>query len=159
MKKQSHLWIIAVVILLSGCSVPSSGEGGRCLDAALLRGIIPDQTGKDELYISCGWPSAVMLQDDTVLFGIVPREKRAPLHRRLYRVDAAAYFELFARRRTLLEAHQIVCYEHLMNEFEGATADRLWVLVNEATGLVEDYAFKKHGEPTFFAGDALLEAP
>ena len=159
MKKQSHLWIIAVVILLGGCSVPSSGEGGRCLDSALLRGIIPDQTGKDDLYISCGWPSAVMLQDDTVLFGIVPRAKIAPLNRRLYRVDTAAYFELFVWRKTLLEAHQIVSYEHLMNESGEATADRLWVLVNEESGLVEDYAFKKHGEPTFFAGDAPMVAP
>jgi hypothetical protein len=165
MNKRCLLGIIAVVMLLGGCIM--RGESGRRLDAALLHEIIPEQMGKDGLYTLCGWPSAIILPDDTASLRIVPPLAAAtPLSRGVYRVDTAAYYELFARRRTLGEAHQIVYYEHLTSHkffwmllilyySQGeATADRLWVLVNEETGLVEDYAFKKHGAPTIFAGDA-----
>lgn len=160
MRKHCHLWIIAAVMLLGGC-FPFKGESGRRVDDASLRGIIAEMTGKDELYTLCGWPRAIMLPDETALVGIVPQIANMPFNRRVYRVDTAAYYELFARRRTLGEMHQIVYYEHLTSHYyEGlfshgeATADRLWVLVNEGSGLVEDYAYKKHGEPTIFAGDA-----
>lgn len=164
MNKQYLLGIIVAVMLLGGCVM--RGESGRILDAASLRGLIPEKTGKDDLYTLCGWPSAIILPDDTASLVIVPRTAATPLSRGAYRIDTAAYYELFFRRRTLGEAHQIVYYEHLTshnffwmllilyyNQGE-ATADRLWVLVNEETGLVEDYAFKKHGAPTIFAGDA-----
>ena len=169
MNKQSLLGIIAAVMLLGGCV--ARGESGRRLDAALLHGIIPEQMGKDDLYNLCGWPSAIILpEDETASLGIVPRTVVTPLSRGAYRVDTAAYYELFSRRRTLGEAHQIIYYEHLTSHnffwlllilyySQGeATADRLWVLVNEETGLVEDYAFKKHGAPTIFPGDAPLIA-
>lgn len=169
MNKQYLFGIIAAVMLLGGCVM--RGESGRRLDAALLHEITPEQMGKDDLYTLCGWPSAIILPDDTASLRIVPRAAATPLSRGAYRVDTAAYYELFARRRTLGEAHQIVYYEHLTSHnflwmllilyySQGeATADRLWVLVNEETGLVEDYAFKKHGEPTIFAGDDPLVAP
>ena len=76
-----------------------------------------------------------------------------------YRLRADTFFALFPPadeyRRVYYYYHAVsykypVWYVLYFGENGKAKIDRLWVLVNEQTGIVEDYAFKRYGEDTVF---------
>ena len=76
-----------------------------------------------------------------------------------YRLRADTFFALFPPadeyRRVYYYYHAVsykypVWYVLYFGENGKAKIDRLWVLVNEQTGTVEDYAFKRYGEDTVF---------
>jgi hypothetical protein len=80
-----------------------------------------------------------------------------------YRFQADTFFELFASSgRGPGEYRRIYYYDCVVSSKTGyvfivafyesgmTETDRLWVLVNEKTGIVEDYVFKKHNQKALF---------
>lgn len=81
-----------------------------------------------------------------------------------YKIDSDTFFELFSTDHELTEYHKIYYYSDMYvlirdsprKDFYGRKIwgydpnswyepeSRLWVLVNEKTGIVEDYTFRKH---------------
>jgi hypothetical protein len=76
--------------------------------------------------------------------------------REYHEIQADPFFELFSTRHALTEYHRVYYYYDAWNtttsfvlvlaiyETGKTTIDQLWVLVNEKTGLVEDYVLRKH---------------
>lgn len=70
-------------------------------------------------------------------------------------VQADTFFELFSTKHTITDRDRIYYYQYAvsykytvfllvyMNETANTRSDRLWVLIDEQTGLVEDYVFRK----------------
>jgi hypothetical protein len=81
---------------------------------------------------------------------------------RSYDFDSDAFFELFLPLAEPGSARRIYYHRHVEDESTvwfllfwvgstGRTAtDRLWTLVDERTGIVEDYAYQKSGEMLVF---------
>ena len=79
-----------------------------------------------------------------------------------YSFDADTFYELFPASRGSDDFRRIYYYRHVVSrkmivfmvlalyETGDTESDRLWVLVNEKTGIVEDYAFRKSGAATVF---------
>ncbi len=122
----------------------------------------PGTTTKNELFERLGAPTAIVAGDEVTVVA-TPPTWAAPYRRgSTYSFAADTFYELFPAARESGEYRRIYYYHHVasrkMNYFmilavyeSGETkADRLWVLVNEKTGIVEDYAFKKSGATTVF---------
>lgn len=152
----------AVVLLAGGCLPSVTFRTGKPIGKDNLASLKPGATTKIELFERLGAPTAVVVRDEVTAIA-TPSTWAAPyLRGAAYRFDSGTFYELFPVARAVDDYLRIYYYQYVtsrkMNYFmilavyeSGTTkSDRLWVLVNEKTGVVEDYAYKKSGADVLF---------
>jgi hypothetical protein len=163
MRRTGAVIIIALAILpLCGCVPVIPFRTGKQIREEQVKAITPGSTTKSELFERFGAPTAVVVRDEVTAI-TSPSAWSAPLQNRFdYSFDANTFFELFPTTRESNEYHRVYYYHYVVSSKVGyililglyesgkTKTDRLWVLVNEKMGTVEDYAFKKHGEKVLF---------
>ncbi len=152
----------AVVVCIGGCLPALTFRTGKPFVEDTVSAMTPGTTTKTELFERLGAPTAVVARDEVTAIATPPNWAAPFWNESTYNFDANTFFELFPTGRESGEYRRIYYYQHVeshkMNYFmilaiyeSGATkSDRLWVLVNEKTGVVEDYAFRKSGAITVF---------
>lgn len=149
--------------LIAGCAFPIGGERtGRPLRAG-VRGLAPGKTTKLELIEALGPPMAIAGRGEDVRVPATTVHHHDGVQERSYWVgggdfvqQADAWLELFAARRPIGEDHRVyywyvtsdrgwVLLLPILFELHGSSEEELWVLVDEATGVVEDVVHRPDG--------------
>lgn len=149
MNVHAKLTILFVfVIVLVGCSTKEFEINNK-----LLANIKPGKTTKMEMFDLLDIPKAIAVMDRP-MYLVLPNYRRETMPPRdsLIQVQAEPFYEIFKTRNVLKDVHRVYYYH--VNHYESSfmsteirfQLDRLWVLVNEETGLVEDLVFRPHTE-------------
>lgn len=163
MRRIAQSLVAAIVALsLGGCLPAISLKTGRPIGEDQVTAVTPGTTTKSELFERFGAPTAIAAPDEIAVIA-TPSTWAAPYRRdSSYSLDANTFHELFPAARESGEYRRIYYYRHVVSrkmiyfmllalyESGETKSDRLWVLVNEKTGIVEDYAFKKSGAIAIF---------
>jgi hypothetical protein len=155
---------LALLLAGGGCYIPpGASKGGRLIPEASVKALRPGVTTKGELFERFGPPAAVLAPGETA--ALFPEDGRFVSIRpweASVRMDADAIFELFPPATEGAEYRRIHFFRRskgdattLMLVFwidsgHRTDTDRLWVLIDERTRTVEDYAYRKAGGPTVF---------
>ncbi len=154
MKGPSAFFAVFLMMFFLGCATT-----GAPIRAERVKSIIPGKSTKNELLDMFGAPMVIASRDETLTLSSTAIMGKPFSNRFSYRLRADTFFALFP---PVDEYHQVFYYYHAISykypvwfvlyfgENGKTKTDRLWVLVNEKTGLVEDYAFKQYGEDTVF---------
>lgn len=147
---------------LGGCIPSVTLRTGHPIVDNQVKAIVPGITTKTELFERFGAPAGIAARGEIVTIAF-PATRPAPYPGETScPVDADTFFELFPGAREPDEYRRVYYFRHVVNRKmnffmllalygRGSTnADRLWALVNEKTGIVEDYAFKKSGALVLF---------
>lgn len=158
-----RLWKTGILLGLSLCFLPGCltlfKYSGTEIKAAHVSQIQPGKTLKKDALEWFGAPMAISALDEIVMVpkAGIPDVYRVP--RRLTVVESDTFFELFAPEVELTEYHRVyyfyfsesrelmfflilAMYDQIDTKF-----DKLWLLVDEKTGIVEDYFFKQGIRP------------
>jgi len=137
-----------------------TGEPIREDKVAMLE---PGKTTKEELFERFGAPTSIAARGEIT---VIPSVRVQPLAMvtggpnggwigDYYKIETNTFFELFSVNHELSEYHRVYYYRSVVskgmlfmgifvNYQSGKTlTDSLWALVNEKTGIVEDYVFRK----------------
>ena len=146
--------VVLILLSLSGCCL----IGGQYLaDEPIgkkrVERISPGQTSIREVLTRLGPPVAIARRGKTVIFP-PPSSNRSGYRE----MNSDAFFELFSTGRTLREEEVVYYYDAsrksslgglvimILINFGGQTdrvkVERLWLLADEKTGLIEDYVFR-----------------
>jgi hypothetical protein len=156
--------VVAAVAALSagGCLPALSFRTGQPIGDNQVAAIAPGTTTKYDLLERFGAPAAIVARGEVTVID-APLTWAAP-----YRTEVSGSFggdtvyELFPPAGERGDYRRIYCYRHVVSrkmiyfmllalyERGDTASDLLWVLVNEKTGIVEDYAFRKSGATTVF---------
>ncbi len=160
--------VIAGVVLMcsSGCLPFVPAKTGEPIREELVGTVMPGKTTKQEMLEQFGPPTAIVRHHEIAAV-LVPRSLKAgpstsfKLMTGDYRFQTDTFFEMFSPERDP-EYHRIYYYDYIVSSMTGhcflfafydtggTRTDRLWVLVNEKTGTVEDYVFKKYNQKALF---------
>ena len=133
---------LAVVLLVGCVPVPPITVSGLPLPQEAVARIEPRETKKTQILEWFGPPTAIVAKGD-----------RLPITGD--QTEAASFFELFSSKHTISDYHRVYYYYHAVmkkqavvlavyiHEKTSINIDKLWVLVNEETGIVEDYVFRR----------------
>lgn len=153
-------WKTCILLGLSLCLMPGCltlfKYSGSEIKEARVAQIQPGKTLKRDALEWFGAPMVISARDEIVVVpkaSIPDREYRVP--RRPTIVNSDTFFDLFYSRVEFTEYHRVyyfyfsesrdLTYYFLVakyNEIE-TKFDKLWLLVDERTGIVEDYFFKQ----------------
>ena len=157
-KIQILLWISTVsATFVSGGCFSGSNTSGKPINEKMVKMIQPDKTTKDEIIQWFGPPQSIEKpggKDETA----AKEEKVKTMGYQAWPGGAfppsfESSFELFSSKHKITEDHRI--YVYTFTEFKIAASpflfrtgshslsDKLLILVNEKTGIVEDYIFSK----------------
>lgn len=141
------------IILGQGCAPLLSIITGPPLSEEDIKKIDPGKTPKAEILERFGVPMAVGAKGERLT---IPRESawKSSGGIRLggyYQTESDTFFELFSSRHNIRDHHRVYYYYQAVSSGVASPVyktvrirvDKLWVLVNEETGVVEDYVFKK----------------
>ena len=150
-KTNSLIIIFSLSLLLSGCLIPFSASSGTRIETEQLNKIQPGKTTKNEVFEWIGPPMAVLASNE---FNPVPMpfmwESRVRSS-----IQSDTFFELFSSKYQFHEYHRVYYFYYAVSRKTGYIGpfvsvettktkfDKLWLLVNEKTGIVEDYKFRK----------------
>lgn len=153
--------VLALPAALMGCCifpVPSHHTGNRISDQQ-IKTIQPGKTTKQEIIALFGAPMGIAVQGEATTV-LAPTEYRygpsGIQHRGSREVQADTLFELFSVRHSYTDYDRIyyyydassskIVYWFLFYVYESGNTkvDQLWVLMNEKTGIVEDYVYRQH---------------
>ncbi len=152
----------AVVLCIGGCLPSITLRTGKPIVEDNVLAMTPGTTTKSELFERLGAPTAIVARDEVPVVAAPPTWAAPYRSASTYSFDANTFYELFPAAGESGEYSRIYYYRHVASrkmsyfmilavyESGGTTTDRLWVLVNEKTGIVEDYAFRKSGATTVF---------
>ena len=144
-------------IALWGCAPAIPIRTGEPLDESRINHIRRGETTKHEILESLGPPIAIAVRDETVtiqsptlwIYGSLKRGG-------YYEIQSDTFFELFSWQHELNDYHRVYYYYSTLSKTvafvmllavyaRGWTdIDELWLLVNERTGVVEDYVLRMH---------------
>jgi hypothetical protein len=145
-------------LCLLGCPLPvpmgplRTGEPIKDKQVIMVE---PGKTTKKELFEWFGAPMAIAARDEITVIPSVTGSLGGSLRRGHYKINSDTFFELFSADHELSEYHRVYYYRYAAAKKTGYFAvfavyeigkimiDNLWVLVNEKTGVVEDYVFRK----------------
>lgn len=121
---------VLFLCLLTGCAA----RMGADLTVEKIHAVAPGRTTKTELFdLLRASPNAV--DPDDPAYTLFPRAGEN---------DRVHYFE-----SRISSSYPVPLFIYWGAHYETRT-DRLWVLINENTGVVEDYAFKQYEQPVVF---------
>jgi hypothetical protein len=159
---------IAIALLCTwGCVPAIPFTTGEPIREDRLQTIKPGKTTKQDLLELFGPPGAVVAQHEIAAIPTPQIWKAGPatsfkMMTREYRFQSDTFFELFTPGRELSEYHRIYYYDYIVSSLTGhvfviafyesgrTKTDCLWALVNEKTGIVEDYIFKNYNQKASF---------
>lgn len=160
----------AAALCLGGCLPSFALRTGEPIGDNQVKTIVPGATSKSELLERFGAPAAIVARGEVVVTD-APSTWAAPSRAQTScAFEADTFFELFPKVPGLDEYRRIYYFRHVvsrkmivfmllaLHEGGGTTSNRLWVLVNEKSGIVEDFAFRKSGATTVF-GKPRIAAP
>lgn len=127
-----------VALSLFGCTTT-----GSPIRTERVKSIIPGKTTSSDLSGLFGTPTVLEAQSTDTSFALFPEKNDYDMIY-FYRYAFSYRYPIF-----------LVVY---MGEFGKTKTDRLWVLVNEKTGTVEDYAFKQYERDTIFGRSPMNSA-
>ncbi len=159
-----RLWKARILLGLSLCLMPGCitlfKYSGTEIKAARVAQIQPGKTLKRDALEWFGAPMTISAQGELVVVpkaSVPDKEYRVP--RRSTMVESDTFFELFSPEVEFTKYHRVYYFyfsenRNLMyflflakyDEIE-TKFDKLWLLVNERTGIVEDYFFKEGIRP------------
>jgi len=150
-----------MALILTGCIPMPPMYSGLTLDKKQIDNIHPGKSTKYEILSSLGPPLAIAVRDEPVTFEsptiwIIRNDHKPQLAPGKYNeIESDLFFELFSSQHDLTEYHRVYYYYSALSRlhiwFGGmykkakTDIDELWILVNEKTGIVEDYFLKKEG--------------
>ena len=140
------------VILVAGCVPTLPVVSGPPLPQEAVEKIEPGKTKKAQIFEWFGPPMAIGAKGDrlTIPTAWVGGELRPGGY---YQTEADSFFELFSSKHTISDHHRVYYYYRAVSnkrpffallviyETSSVGIDKLWILVNEETGTVEDYVF------------------
>ena len=154
--RQRMLALAGLVCCLQGCVPNFPLVSGANLDEQKIAKIRPGKTTRSEVLESFGLPLSIAKKGETLTVSAerawVGSRIRAP---GFDPVDADAFYELFSANHKITDRHRVYYYYHAISTKWAAVVifyvyksahtrkDRLWVLINEETGIAEDYAYRK----------------
>ncbi len=169
MKRYLVISIVGLALLsATGCVAPAFPfKTGEPIREERVASISPGTTTKQDLLEQFGPPTTIVAQHEIVAIPATFAWNAGPatslsMKTRDYRFQSDTFFELFASGREPGEYYRIYYYDYVVSSktgyifvvafYESGTTetDRLWVLVNEKTGIVEDYVFKKYNQKALF---------
>lgn len=146
-----------IIIFLWGCVPAPLVTTGRPLKDEKIIRIQPGKTTKEDIIEWFGAPMAIAVQGEILkIQAEASWAKNMPRGGYYFEIDSDTFFELFSSKHELTEYHRIYYYYRAVSKKgflilllylydSGKTViDKLWILVNEETGIVEDYVFRKH---------------
>jgi hypothetical protein len=155
-----RLWTARILFGLSLCILPGCltlfKYSGSEIQAARVAQIQPGKTLKKETLEWFGAPMVISARDEIVVVpkaSVPDNEYRIP--RRPTVVNSDTFFDLFSSKVEFTEYHRVyyfyfseskdLTYYFLVAKYDKIETklDKLWLLVDEKTGIVEDYFFKK----------------
>jgi len=159
-KTHSIIIIFSLSLLLSGCYFALWGGSGTPIETEQLDKIQPGKTTKNEVFEWIGAPIAVLAKNE---FNSVPmpltygkQDDRSALQSSLQSsIQSNTFFELFSSQHQFHEYHRVYYFHYAFRidhyamglivsaQTSKVKFDKLWLLVNEKTGIVEDYKFRK----------------
>ncbi len=154
MKGPNIFFAIFLTALFMGCATT-----GVPIGTERVKSIIPGTSTKSDVFERFGVPASIAVRDEILTISSTAIMGKPFSSRFVYRLNADTFFSLFP---PVDEYHRVyyfcyavsytypVWYVLYFGENGKTKTDRLWVLVNEKAGLVEDYAFKRYEEDTIF---------
>ena len=155
-----RLWKVRILLGLSLCFMPGCltlfKYSGTEIEEARVAQLQPGKTHKRDALEWFGVPIAISARGEIVMIpkvSVPDKEYRVP--RRLTIVESNTFFDLFASEHEFTKYHRVYYFHfvesrNLTYYFILATYDeidtrfdKLWLLIDERTGIVEDYFFKK----------------
>lgn len=130
MKRSRIALTLFLALSLFGCATT-----GSPIRTERVQSIIPGKTTSSDLSGLFGTPTVLVEQSTNTSFALFPEMKDGDKIY-FYRYSFNYKYPVF-----------LVLY---MGEFGKTKTDRLWVLVNEKTGTVVNYAFKQYERDTLF---------
>jgi len=159
-----RLWKAIVLLNLSFCLLPGCltlfKYSGTEIKADRVAQIQPGKTLKRDALEWFGPPMTISARGELVVIpkaSIPDNEYRVP--RRPTVVNADTYFDLFSSEVEFTQYHRVyyfyysesrdLTYYFLVAQYDEIDTrfDKLWLLVDERTGIVEDYFFKEDIRP------------
>jgi hypothetical protein len=153
--KGQHVFLASfLTALFLGCAAT-----GAPIRAEQVNSLIPGKSTKSELLDRFGVPASIAARDETLALSSPSIMGRPFWGRFVYYLSSDTFFALFPPAD---EYHRIYYFYYALSyrypvwyilyfgENGKTRTDRLWVLVNEKTGIVADYAYKQYGEDTVF---------
>jgi len=156
-KTHSLVIIFSLSLLLSGCMIPLSISSGTRIQTEQLNKIQPGKTTKNEVFEWIGPPIAVLASSEfyPVPMPFIFKEKPATTRHARSFIQSDTFFELFSSQHQFHEYHRVYYFYYAVSRWTNYSGvfvnvettktkfDKLWLLVNEKTGIVEDYKFRK----------------
>jgi hypothetical protein len=152
-------WKTGILLALSLCTLQGCltlfKYSGTEIKAARVAQIKPGETLKRDALEWFGIPMTISARDEVVVVpkaSVPDREYRIP--RRPTVVNSDTFFDLFSSEIEITEYHRVyyfyfsesrnLTYYFLVAKYDEIETkfDKLWLLVDERTGIVEDYFFK-----------------
>ncbi len=159
-----RLWIAGILLGLSLCFMPGCltlfKYSGTEIKTARVAQIQPGKTRKRDALEWFGVPMAISARGEIVMIpkaSVPDKEYRVP--RKSTVVESDTFFDLFASEVEFTKYHRVYYFyfsesRNLMYFLLLATYDeidtrfdKLWLLVDERTGIVENYFFKEGIRP------------
>ncbi len=154
--------VLAVPAALGGCILPLPPyHTGTDIPEQQVKMLQIGKTTKQELFALFGAPMGIAARGEATAI-LAPTEYRYQatsaiiLSRQYYEIQADTMFELFSLRHIFTEYDRVYYYYYAASSGLNAfllfynsesgkiTRDQLWVLMNEKSGIVEDYVYRKH---------------
>ena len=152
-------FVVAAVILAQGCVPAPPVITGPVLPRENIEKIQPGKTKKTEILEWFGLPMAIGAKGATLTIlresAWVGEALGGKIRRGgYYQAEADTFFELFSSKHKIVEQHRVYYYYRAVSTQFGFFAalaiyetrktrfDKLWLLINEETGVVEDYVFR-----------------
>ena len=149
------IMILQVGYFLSGCMPRLPVRTGKKIQEDQLQALRPGETTKKQIFGQFGAPMAIVGKDEIV--AVLSPTAWTGNHLKIgnhEEIDSNPFIELFSDH-PLSEYHRVYYYYSSWStgtsyflfvgshETSKTTIDRLWILINEKTGQMEDYHFKK----------------
>jgi hypothetical protein len=164
-----ELWKTRILLGLSLCILPGCltffKYSGSEIKAIRVSQIKPGKTLKRDALEWFGAPMVISARDEIVVVpkaSVPDNEYRIP--RRPTVVNSDTFFDLFSSKVELTEYHRVyyfyfsesrdLTYYFLVAKYDKIETkfDKLWLLIDERTGIVEDYFFKEGIRPPTRSG-------
>ena len=150
-----------LILSLQACIPAPSFRSGVPLPQKTVDQLQAGRTTKAEVLEWFGMPLSIAAKGETLTISRGPEwaAEGGVRHAHYEKVDADTFFELFSTKHAITDRDRIYYYYDTVsskyavvlavyiNETANTRSDRLWVLVDEETGLVEDYVFRKASSP------------
>lgn len=154
--------VAAAALLLGACLPAATLRTGQPIGDNQVGAIRPGTTAKGDLLESFGAPAAVLGRGEVAVVDAPPTWAAPDRSGYSGSFNADTFYELFPKAPGSDEYRRIYYFHHVVSRKTiffmllavygrgDTTSDRLWVLVDEKAGIVEDFAFRKSGAVTVF---------